>query len=248
MTDRRTVMTALGAGCVLGAFTGGVLADPQGGTAAREPIAILGTGRLGSVLGKRWGEAGHRVIYGSRTPDDPRVRMVVSSSGGRASALPPKDAVSNAGVVVFALPWKPVKDLLPTLGDLTGKLIIDPMHFGLQLVDGYPHAPEDPTSLAEQFQALVPGATVVKAFNAIAAKTIFDPARLGGPVSVPLAGTDRPAKTRVAGLISEIGLEPVDTGPLAAARYLEDMLRVSVGYLIYSKGKSFEFYLRPVPA
>jgi 8-hydroxy-5-deazaflavin:NADPH oxidoreductase len=248
MTDRRTVLTGLGAGWALAACTGAVLAAPQSGTGTREPIAILGTGRLGSVLGKRWCEAGHPVIYGSRTPEDPRVKAIVSSSGPQASSLLPKDAAHNAGVVVFALPWNPVKDLLPTLGDLTGKLIIDPMNFALQLVDGYPRAPEDPTSLAEQLQGLVPNAMVVKAFNAIAAKTILDPARLGGPVSIPLAGADRTAKVRVAALISEIGLQAVDTGPLPAARYLEDMLRVSVGYLIYSHGKSFEFYLRPVPS
>ncbi len=248
MIDRRTVLTALGAGCALTACTGPALAEPQSGTRALEPIAILGTGRLGSVLGKRWGEAGHPVIYGSRTPDDPRVKAVVSGSGAHASSLLPKDAVSKAAILVFALPWKPVRDLLPTLGDLTGKLIIDPMNFGLQLVDGYPRAPDDSTSLAEQLQALVPNATLVKAFNAIAAKTVLDPARLGGPVSIPLAGADRIAKARVAALISEIGLQPVDTGPLPAARYLEDMLRVSVGYLIYNQGKSFEFYLRPVPA
>jgi predicted dinucleotide-binding enzyme len=46
--------------------------------------------------------------------------------------------------------------------------------------------------------------------------------------------------------VSELGLEPVDTGPLIAARYLEGMMRLSLGYLFYSNGKSFEFYLRPV--
>lgn len=53
------------------------------------------------------------------------------------------------------------------------------------------------------------------------------------------------AKSRVAALASELGLEPVDTGPLLAARYLEAMTRLSFGYLLYS-GKSFEFHLAPV--
>jgi 8-hydroxy-5-deazaflavin:NADPH oxidoreductase len=248
MTDRRTVMAALAAGCTVAGLSESVWADPSDATRDREPIAILGTGRLGSVLGRRWGEAGHPVIYGSRTPSDLRVKEVIGNSGTNAVAMLPQDAVRKAAVVVFALPWKSVKDLVPTLGDLSRKLIIDPMNFGLQLAEGYPRAPDEPTSLGEQLQALVPGATVVKAFNAIAAKTVLDPARLGGPVSVPLAGADRTAKARVAALISAIGLDPVDTGPIAAARYLEDMLRVSVGYLIYNHGKSFEFYLRPVPA
>jgi hypothetical protein len=44
----------------------------------------------------------------------------------------------------------------------------------------------------------------------------------------------------------EIVKRSVDTGPLIAARYLEAMMRLSLGYLFYSNGKSFEFYLPPV--
>jgi hypothetical protein len=102
------------------------------------------------------------------------------------------------------------------------------------------------TSVAEQLQALLPNAVVVKAFNTPSVRNILDPNRFDGPFSIPLAGADAGAKARVADLVSELGLEPVDTGPLIASRYLEGMMRLSFGYLLYSKGKSFEFYLRPV--
>jgi 8-hydroxy-5-deazaflavin:NADPH oxidoreductase len=222
-------------------------AQTGGRPGTKETIAMLGTGRLGQALGKRWAAAGHTLVYGSRTPEDERVRTLVKESGPRASATSLKEAAARADIVVFALPWKPVKDVLAALGDLTGKLIIDPMNAYPKIVEGYPYSPDNPISVGEQLQAWVPQATVVKAFNTISFRNVADPARAGGPVTIPLAGADVAAKGRVASLVSELGLEPLDTGPLIAARYLEDMLRLSVGYFIYTKGKAFEFYLRRTP-
>ena len=46
-----------------------------------ETIAIIGTGNVGSTLGKIWAEAGHTVIYGSRTPNEERVLTLVTETG-----------------------------------------------------------------------------------------------------------------------------------------------------------------------
>ena len=137
-------------------------------------------------------------------------------------------------------------DVAATLGGLAGKVVMDPMN-SFRTIEGYPYpSPEVPTSVAEQLQALLPDAKVVKAFNTPSARNIVDPSRVGGPFSIPLAGADVDAKARVAELVAELGLEPVDTGPLIAARYLEAMMRLSLGYLSYTGGQSFEFDLRPV--
>jgi len=139
-----------------------------------------------------------------------------------------------------------VKDLMPFIGDLTDKVLIDPMN-AIKWVDNYPGPPDIATSVAEELQTLAPGAKVVKALNTPSSANILDPARAGGHVSIPIAGADVAAKLRVARLVAEIGLEPVDTGPLMAARYIEGMLRLSAGYVVYTKGKSsFEFNLVPV--
>jgi 8-hydroxy-5-deazaflavin:NADPH oxidoreductase len=185
--------------------------------------------------------------FGSRTPDDERVKKVAKDIGAAVSVATLGQAAAQAEIVVFCLPWKPVKDLMPAIGDLTGKIVVDPMN-AMKLVDKYPVPPDIATSVAEELQSLVPMARVVKAFNTPAAANIVNPGRAGGHVSIPLAGADVAAKLRVAALVSEIGLEPVDTGPLIAARYLEAMMRLSFGYLLYSKGRFFEFHLVPVPA
>jgi 8-hydroxy-5-deazaflavin:NADPH oxidoreductase len=74
-----------------------------------------------------------------------------------------------------------------------------------------------------------------------------DPSRAGGPVTVPLAGDDAAAKERVARLVAEIGLEPLDVGPLPAARSLEEMLRMYVAFRTLNPGIAFEYHLRIRP-
>src|SRR5262249_35866382 len=106
----------------------------------------------------------------------------------------------------------------------------------------------NPISLGEQLQSWVPGARVVKAFNTIAAKTIADPAIAGGPVSIALAGDDAAARSRVAALVSDLrGLEPLDRGPIRAARYIESLLLLGINYAVTNKGRRLEFCFRSHP-
>jgi 8-hydroxy-5-deazaflavin:NADPH oxidoreductase len=79
------------------------------------------------------------------------------------------------------------------------------------------------TSSAEQTQAELPKAHVVKAFN-----TVFAPnqstARIGSEqLTAFIAGDDLDAKKVVSQLTRDIGFDPVDCGPLKTARFLEAM-------------------------
>ena len=246
MTDRRAFLTTVGAAVALTPLARNACGQSPAGD--KEAIAILGTGNLGAAMGKLWATHGHPIIYGSRTPRDARVVEIVKDTGSQASAVNYGEvAASPANTVLFALPPEAVPALVPTLGGLDGKVIMDPMN-AFQMVDGYPQPSTDVrTSVAEQLQALLPNTKVVKAFNTPSVRNIIDPNRLDGPFTIPLAGADAAAKARVAALVSELGLEPVDTGPLIASRYLEGMMRLSLGYFFYTGRKSsFEFYLRLV--
>jgi predicted dinucleotide-binding enzyme len=243
--QRRSLLTALGASAAFAAFAERTRAQQGGSNTARETIAVLGTGRFGGTIGKRLSAIGYQVVYGSRTPDAARVRALVTDSGPRATAGPQRDAVARGTIVVFAVPWESVKDLLPGLGDLTGKLLVDPMIAKPKVIDGNPFPPDIPTSTAEQLQSWAPGAHVVKAFISISYKTLANPTSAGGPISIPFAGADQSAKERVAQLITALGLDPMDTGPLVAARYIENLLWFEVACNRYNK-KSFELYMRNV--
>ena len=86
---------------------------------------------------------------------------------------------------------------------------------------------------------------MVKAFNTLSVELMTDAKRAGGPVTVPIAGTDPGAKARIAGIVQAMGLEPVDVGALYVSRYLEGMARLRMSYRAKNRPNAFEFYLRP---
>ena len=211
--------------------------------AAASCIAIIGTGNVGGTLGPRFAALGHEVIYGSRSPDAPRVQELVARTGAHARATEPRAAAQACELVVFAVPWEAAEASLKGLGALDGKVIIDVSN-PLAVREGREIALPVPNSGAELLQEWAPGARVVKAFNTVNYRVMGNPAIAGGPVSVPLSGDDEAAKATVAGLVRGIGLEPVDVGPLRTARYTESMALLYVSLLVRG-GPAYEFYLRP---
>lgn len=214
---------------------------------APETIAIVGTGSLGSTLGQRWAEAGHTIVYGSRTPGDAEAGALARETGGGARVVSQEEAIASAEVVLLAVPGNLVVDIVEGFDGLAGKLVIDPTN-ALTIRDGYPVSATDPrVSAAERIQEVLPTARVVKAFNTLNYSVMEDPSIAGGPVTIPLAGNDAAAKERVARLVRDIGLEPLDVGPVQAARFLEEMLRLHIAYRMLNPGTAFDYYLRVHP-
>lgn len=210
-------------------------------SAQAETIAVIGTGNVGSALGQRFTEIGHTVIYGSRSPMREDVQDLVLLSGPNASAATPQEAAQQANIIVLAVPWDVVEEVVQGLGDLSGRLIIDPTNPREIAEDGLrDFAFHD--SNAERIKAQAPESYVVKAFGSLGDYTMLDPELAGGPVSIPIAGDDANAKSVVADLISNIGFYPVDIGPLRYAHVIEALhyLRYNAG--VYN-GARINFYL-----
>jgi len=223
-----------------------VLAAGGAGLAARagaDTIAIIGTGNVGSALGPRFAELGHEIVYGSRDPGAADVAALVAATGEGASATTQAEAAQAADIVVLAVPWDVVEPLTRSLGDLAGRVIIDPTNPRRIAEDGLRDYAFDGSN-AERIQALAPGASVVKAFNTLGADVMLDPTSAGGPVTIPLVGDDADAKAVVARLAEDIGLAPLDVGPLRYARILEGLhyLRYNAGEI---GGARFNYHLRP---
>ena len=212
-----------------------------------ETIAIIGTGNVGSTLGKIWAAKGHEIIYGSRTPTSDRVQELVRESGKNAMSTTQADAARRADIVMIPIPPTAIPEVIDALGNLEGKLIIDTTNWW-DFEDSWAISPHDPRdSLAEQVQTLAPDADVVKAFNTMNYAVMVDPSISDGPVTVPIAGDSSNAKARVAALVEDVGLEPLDVGPLAAAEYLEEMLRLAIGFREINPGVAFDYHLRLRP-
>ncbi len=210
-----------------------------------DTIAVIGTGSVGGALGPEFAALGHDVIYGSRSPDSDKVKVLVERTGHGARATRPVDAAAVADIVVLAVPGMQVRKIVSSLGDLSGKIIIDPTNPLIRRDDGMLGI-EISGSNAEIIQSAASGADVVKAFNTLGWRTMTDPESTGGPVSIPLVGDDAGAKAKVADIVKSMGLEPIDVGPLRNARHVEG-LSVLLLNNTFGDGPSFEFHLRPHP-
>jgi predicted dinucleotide-binding enzyme len=213
--------------------------------AAADTIAVIGTGRVAGALGTEFSLQGHEIIYGSRDPSRPEVQDLVARTDGPAAAAGQAEAAAAADIVVLAVPGAVAVDVVRGLGDLSGKIVLDPTNITTNAEDGFRiHAVE--TSNAELIQAAAPGARVVKAFNTLNYQTMIDPGESGGPVTIPIVGDDAEAKRAIADLAVGMGFEVIDLGPLRYAHVLEEMLVIWVN--ARSLGTPFDYHLRRRPA
>jgi 8-hydroxy-5-deazaflavin:NADPH oxidoreductase len=181
-------------------------------------IGIIGMGTVGTVLGRRWADAGHIVTFGVRDPDNPRKQAEAKSI---AASLGPIRAAALADAILVAVPWRAVPDALKAAGDLTGKVLLDctnPVNDDLtELTTG------GSASAGQIVAGLAPQAHVVKIFNTIGATNFADPNYGGHRLTMFLAGDDERANKVAAGLASAIGFEPVALGPLKYSGLLESL-------------------------
>ena len=174
-------------------------------------IGVIGAGHVGGTLAARLVAAGHEVaISNSRGPET----LQGAVDGARPMTV--EDAARFGEVIVVSIPFGRYREV--PAERLDGKLVIDTINYYPQRDGHFPELDDGSTTSSELLQAHLPGARVVKAFNAIswinvrdAGRPLGDPERLG----IPLSGDDERAKETVAELIDEIGFDPVDAGTLA---------------------------------
>ena len=184
-------------------------------------IGILGSGLMGGKLGTLFARAGHEVVF-SYARNRSKLEKLARDSGTTARAGSPREATQDADVVLLAVHWSRVDDVLSKAGDLSGKVLVScslPMNDDDSgLVIGHT------SSGAEALAKKASGARVVAAFGTVPSEVLFavfaakdNDAR----PSLVYCGDDAEAKSVAATLIEDVGFTPVDAGPLAVARYTE---------------------------
>ena len=83
---------------------------------------------------------------------------------------------------------------------------------------------------------------VAKAFLTLGSNVIDDPSTASGPVSVPIASNSRVAKEKTGRIVAELGLDPVDIGPLRYARHIEAMAQVFMVPHMQGRDVYWDFY------
>jgi hypothetical protein len=182
-------------------------------------IGIVGSGNVGSALARGWIANAHQVMLGVRDTESSAARERAEHLGAALGSV--REAGRFGQVVVLAVPWAAVDDVLAELGDIGDSILLDctnPLAPGQGgLVTG------GAASAGEHVAARAMGARVVKVFNSTGSGNIARPTYPEGAASMLLCGDDAAAKSIAAGLAADLGFDPVDAGALHAARLLEPL-------------------------
>jgi 8-hydroxy-5-deazaflavin:NADPH oxidoreductase len=185
-------------------------------------IAMIGSGREGSALGTLFAKAGHPVMFSSRNPD--RLKDLVAGLGPLAQAGSVDQAIAFGDVVALVVPYTAIEEIGKShAAALAKKVLVLDVSNPIPRRDGeeFVKKVNDQGGAGLVTAKLVPGAHIVRAFNAIGATQLAGLAhRQGDPVGVPIAGDDPKAIATAEALIREIGFEPVLVGGLAMGKHL----------------------------
>ena len=200
-------------------------------------LAMIGAGNVGSALGRAWLQAGEDVSFGVPEPGAAKYRALPQDRLRR-----PAEAARDAEIIVLATPWPATEVAVKSLGDLAGKIIVDctnPLGMGadgLELVLGHD------LSGGERVASWAPSASVFKTFNQTGAENMDKAARFPMRPVMFVAGDDDARKPAVLALVSKIGFEAIDAGPLRIARLLEPFAMLWIDQaLMRGRGQNFAF-------
>ena len=195
--------------------------------------AIIGLGNIGSRLAKNLVAGGQRIILADRTLA--KVQQLAHDLGGNAAAMPVADAICESDVVILAIYFDAIRQLISAYsGALAGKIIVDPSN---PIVPdgkgGFKKIIAADQSSGQIIAGLLPkGAELVKAFGTLGAESLASGANRSPQRAVLFYATDHPhAGKVVADLIAASGFSPVCVGGI------DQSIRIEVDGDLHEFGK-----------
>ncbi|WP_166870316.1 NADPH-dependent F420 reductase [Salinibacterium sp. ZJ450] len=195
-------------------------------------ISILGAGNVARGIATRAIAAGYAVQLLVR--DESKGQTLAADLGGSTSVAP-LTGPATGDLVFIALPYSAIEGALAGLGSLEGKIVVDASN---PIKDDFSGLAVEPgTSGAAAIAALLPGASVVKAFNTIFAGNVA--ANGEYQLDLFIAGDDADAKAAVAAFGEATGFRVIDTGVLVQSVVLEGLAWLHI-QLQFSRGTEFQ--------
>ena len=164
-------------------------------------IGILGAGKIGGTLGRKWAVAGHQLAFGVRNTTNPDALALTQSLG--AALTTSAEAIAFGDVIVFALPGPAMAEMIAgNAAALNGKIVIDTANkLGSAVFNSF-----------AEFAMHSPQAQTFRAFNTLGWENFAEP--MFGSVQADLfyAGPEGQPQSLVEQLIADVGLRPVRVG------------------------------------
>lgn len=175
-------------------------------------IGVIGAGFIGRALAKLALRNGHEVmISNSRGPQT----LGSTAVALRCKAGTVNEAAAFGDVVILAIPLAGVAALDPA--PFAGKIVLDANNYYPERDGRIPELDSRELTTSGWVARQLPGARVVKFFNAILQEDIEPhgkPPGTPGRRALPIAGDDPQARAIAAQLVDAFGFEPVDAGTL----------------------------------
>jgi predicted dinucleotide-binding enzyme len=194
---------------------------------------IVGLGNIGSKVARNLTVGGQSVIVADKTLA--KAESLAGELGSKATAMPIDQAISKADVIILAIYFDAIKDLIMThCGALAGKIVVDPSNpIAPDGKGGFKKTiPADQSSGQIIARLLPEGAELVKAFGTLGADSLASGANRSPERAVLFYATDYPEAGRVvAALIAASGFSPVRVGGI------DQSIRIEVGGELHEFGK-----------
>jgi 8-hydroxy-5-deazaflavin:NADPH oxidoreductase len=186
----------------------------KGGITVFKTVGFVGSGPIAQALAHHLVAAQIPMyLSNSRGPDS--LTDLVADLGDPAQAVTVEEA-AGADLVILALPFLRVPELADVVADWSGRVVVDATNQFAEytpVYSGYVDLGEETGS--EWVARHLPGATIIKAFNAMSASYLAaDPRHADGRQVVFYAGDDNTACADFDQLISRLGFAPVYVGDL----------------------------------
>lgn len=162
-------------------------------------IAIIGTGNVGGALATKWAQQGHTIFLGVK--DQSHFKGTELLKNPNTSVHSVEHAVKMADVILIAVPAPAAAEVAKSLGDTTGKVIIDSMN----VVMG--RGPQGYTNTASAILDNTQTRDVVKCFNTTGFNNMVNPVYNKVAIDMFVAGDSAKGKEVAKQLAKDAGFE-----------------------------------------
>jgi predicted dinucleotide-binding enzyme len=160
-------------------------------------IAIIGTGNVGEALATKWAASGHEIYLGVRDKDLFKGKDLLANPNTHLMTV--QDAVKHAEVILLSTPAPVAVEVAKSLGDTSGKIIIDAMN----IVMG--KGPSGYKTTAEAVLDNTATRDVVKCFNTTGFNNMVNPDYGGTALDMFVAGASEKGRQAAEKLSRDAG-------------------------------------------